>query len=75
MSVLLKPAFIGLVRLNVKPVKLRKDISYHAKYHGIAFKNGMGRHAGSPYKSMQVAFYQRVTGIGITNKNLQVNAS
>jgi hypothetical protein len=30
---------------------------------------------GSPYKSMQVDFYQRVTGIGITNKNLQVNAS
>jgi uncharacterized lipoprotein YajG len=30
---------------------------------------------GSPYKSMQVVFYQRVTGIGITNKNLQVNAS
>ena len=30
---------------------------------------------GSPYKSMQVYFYQRVTGIGITNKNLQVNAS
>ena len=30
---------------------------------------------GSPYKSMQVEFYQRVTGIGITNKNLQVNAS
>jgi len=29
----------------------------------------------SPYKSMQVDFYQRVTGIGITNKNLQVNAS
>ena len=31
--------------------------------------------AGSPYKSMQVDFYQRVTGIGLTNKNLQVNAS
>lgn len=31
--------------------------------------------AGSPYKSMQVDFYQRVTGIGTTNKNLQVNAS
>jgi hypothetical protein len=30
---------------------------------------------GSPYKSMQVEYYQRVTGIGITNKNLQVNAS
>jgi hypothetical protein len=30
---------------------------------------------GSPYKSMQVDFYQRVTGIGATNKNLQVNAS
>jgi len=31
--------------------------------------------AGSHYKSMQVDFYQRVTGIGITNKDLQVNAS
>jgi hypothetical protein len=30
---------------------------------------------GSPCKSMQVDFYQRVTGIGTTNKNLQVNAS
>ena len=29
---------------------------------------------GSPYKSMQVDFYQRVTKIGITNKNRQVNA-
>ena len=27
----------------------------------------------SPYKSMQVYFYQRVTEIGIMNKNLQVN--
>ena len=34
-----------------------------------------GHLVGSPYKSMQVDFYQRVTGIGITNKNLQVNAS
>jgi hypothetical protein len=31
--------------------------------------------SGSPCKSMQVDFYQRVTGIGTTNKNLQVNAS
>jgi hypothetical protein len=30
---------------------------------------------GSPCKSMQVDFYQRVTRIGATNKNLQVNAS
>jgi hypothetical protein len=29
---------------------------------------------GSPYKSMQVVFYQRVTGMGVTNKYLQVNA-
>jgi ATP-dependent Lon protease len=33
------------------------------------------REAGSPYKSMQVDFYQRVTGMGTTNKNLQANAS
>jgi len=31
--------------------------------------------AGSPYKSMQVDFYQRVNGIGITNKTRQVNAA
>ncbi len=30
---------------------------------------------GSPYKSMQVDFYQWVTKIGATNRNLQVNAS
>ena len=30
---------------------------------------------GSPYKSMQVDFYQRVSGTGVTNKNLQVNAT
>jgi hypothetical protein len=30
---------------------------------------------GCPYKSMKIDFYQRVTGIGITNKNLQANAS
>ena len=30
---------------------------------------------GSPYKSMQVVFYQRVTGMGVTNKYLQVNAA
>jgi hypothetical protein len=37
--------------------------------------NRLQEKIGSPYKSMQVVFYQRVTGIGITNKNLQVNAS
>ena len=30
---------------------------------------------GSPCKSMQVDFYQRVTRIGVTNKNRQVNAA
>ena len=31
--------------------------------------------SGSPCKSMQVDFYQRVTRIGVTNKNRQVNAA
>jgi hypothetical protein len=30
---------------------------------------------GSPYKSMQVDFYQQVSRTDATNKNLQVNAS
>ena len=36
---------------------------------------GADEREGSPYKSMQVDFYQGVTEIGITNKNRQVNAA
>ena len=39
-----------------------------------AEKNYWHAQFGSPYKSMQVDFYQRVTEIGVTNKNRQVNA-
>jgi REP element-mobilizing transposase RayT len=45
-------------------------VIWHCQYHIVWVPK-----YGSPYKSMQVEYYQRVTGIGITNKNLQVNAS
>ena len=40
-----------------------------------AYQNCIVEALGSPYKSMQVVFYQRVTGMGVTNKYLQVNAA
>jgi len=40
----------------------------------LAILNNSISKSGSPYKSMQVVFYQRVTGMGVTNKYLQVNA-
>ena len=46
--------------------------------NAVAFRQNLGEmlnQVGSPCKSMQVDFYQRVTGIGTTNKNRQVNAS
>ena len=57
----------------------QKDSACGAIHHTGDNRTGAGdgddEAIGSPYKSMQVDFYQRVTGIGITNKYLQVNAS
>jgi nucleoside-diphosphate-sugar epimerase len=58
---------------ELNPVSLYAELK--VKFEKYILEQRKDSKMGSPYKSMQVDFYQRVTGIGITNKNLQVNAS